>query len=436
MNFGQDHDGKQHEPLTLSPAEKADGFAAVMRRLKDHSPHEQARLRAQADAAVLGHEAYALGHEYHRRGNYVAAKRWLRVAADHSVPGAEEALEEIDAGQPASPAAGRATAVGFSGPAPSATIPSPPPAGGGFEKWAAVLDCLDVTASAREQARQITEEARSAAEDLLAEARQKALREQLDSKRGLERTRRAVARLLCEAQQVQQETKQIQEQARWAAETLLDEARRQAQQIVDEALVQATRTGVEARREVVDGSNRARGGVRMLNTSLDEAGVDGRQAWLYAARELFTVFADHLPERCFPADMDEIRRPLWVSRVRTEFSGVLWVRCSSEDATVTVAEDWHPQQESTSAARFVVGPLLVSPAAEKGAQLASFKSVTRCDAAWGDELFLAAYAAAGVQEDGGVRTVYRLALDCAEEGADSSTSDTADSEEAARAAGR
>ncbi|MGW1543229.1 hypothetical protein ACWCPM_23820 [Streptomyces sp. NPDC002309] len=435
MNFGQEHDGKQHEPLTLSPAEKADGFAAVMRRLKDHSPHEQARLQAQADAAVLGHEAYALGHEYHRRGNYVAAKRWLRVAADHSVPGAEEALDEIDASQPASPAVGRATAVDFSGPAPSATIPSPTPAGGGSEKWAAVLDCLDVTASAREQARQITEEARSAAEDLLAEARQKALREQLDSKLGLEKKRRAVARLLCEAQQVQQETKQIQEQARWAAETLLDEARRQAQQIVDEALVQAAQTGAEARRKVVDGSNRARGGVRMLNASLDEAGVDSRQAWLYAAGEFCTAVSDHLPERSLPADVSDVRRPLWTSGTRPAVSGVLWVGCS-EGATLTVADDWHPQQESTSAARFVVGPVLVSRAADNAAYLASFKSLTRCAAAWVDELLLAAYAAACVQQDGGVRTVYRLALGCAEEGADSSTSDTADAEEATRAAGR
>ncbi|MEU9272671.1 hypothetical protein AB0E04_45890 [Streptomyces sp. NPDC048251] len=238
MNFGQDHDGERHEPLSLSPDEKADGFAAVMQRLKGRTAHEQDRLRAQADAAVLGHEAYALGHDYRRRGNYVAAKRWLRVAADHSVPGAEDALEEIDAVTPAAPT----TAADPAGIVPGASIPPPSPAHEDFGMWATVLESLDVAACAQAQARQITEQARRTAEDLLAEAQRTIRRERADSVRGLEKTRRTVARLLCQAEQVQLVAREIQEEARRQAEALLEEARGQAQQIVDEARAQADQT--------------------------------------------------------------------------------------------------------------------------------------------------------------------------------------------------
>ncbi|MGV9252819.1 DivIVA domain-containing protein [Streptomyces sp. NPDC003697] len=238
MNFGQDHDGERHEPLRLSPVEKADGFAAVMGRLKGRTVQEQARLRAQADAAVLGHEAYALGHDYRRRGNYVAAKRWLRVAADHSVPGAEEALEEIDAVTPAAPA----TAADPAGSAPGTVIPSSSLAHEPFGTWATVVDSLDVAACAQAQARRITEQARRTAEGLLAETRRTIRRERAQAMGRLEKARRTVAKLLCEAEQVQQETWGIREEARRQAEALLEEARDQAQQIVDEARVQADQT--------------------------------------------------------------------------------------------------------------------------------------------------------------------------------------------------
>ncbi|MEH0557349.1 hypothetical protein [Streptomyces sp. B21-101] len=299
MNFGQDHDGERHEPLSLSPAEKADGFAAVMRRLKGRTAHEQDRLRAQADAAVLGHEAYALGHDYRRRGNYVAAKRWLRVAADHSVPGAEEALEEIDAVTPAAPA----TAADPAGIAPGAAIPPSSLAHEDFGMWATVLESLDVAACAQAQARQITEQARRTAEDMLAEARRTIRRERADSVRGLEKARRTVARLLCEAQQVQLETWGIQEEARRAAEALLEEARGQAQQIADEARVQAAQTRTATRQHSIGSASEA------ASTTAARWAVSAARQILYTDLETFYPVAE---TSC------EVRReseaPLWRRR--------------------------------------------------------------------------------------------------------------------------
>ncbi|MEV6403994.1 hypothetical protein AB0M58_13750 [Streptomyces bobili] len=40
---------------------------------------------------------YTLGHQYLSGGNYLAAEQWLRVAAGHSVPGAEQDLKGIEA---------------------------------------------------------------------------------------------------------------------------------------------------------------------------------------------------------------------------------------------------------------------------------------------------------------------------------------------------
>lgn len=91
----QEHgDGMRQEP-TLSAAEKAQGFAAVMKRMKSRSPQERDRLQTQAEQVALGHEAYALALEYLDRGDDEAARRWLRVAAGHGIPGAAQDLEEI-----------------------------------------------------------------------------------------------------------------------------------------------------------------------------------------------------------------------------------------------------------------------------------------------------------------------------------------------------
>ncbi|MFS8202593.1 hypothetical protein ACLVWQ_28385 [Streptomyces sp. CWNU-52B] len=191
MNPVDDKEGTLHDGVltdsTLSSAQETDGFAAIMKRLKGRSPQERAALKARADAAVLGYEAYALGHEYLERGDLDAARRWLQVAAGHHVPGAEQALAEL-AGQPALndgaaltsvpaavivDAAARLTATRSCDPCSTDGSPS----GKNDGLWAAAVENLHAArqaASARASAAQIIEQARRDAGELLAQAQQQA----------------------------------------------------------------------------------------------------------------------------------------------------------------------------------------------------------------------------------------------------------------------
>src|SRR5690606_12191250 len=260
-------DGMRHEP-TLSAGEKADGFAAVMQRLQSHSPDDRARLQTQAEAAALGHEAYALGQEHLERGGFEAARRWLRVAAGHHIPGAARALEEIALRQAldefTEAAVGGAPAP--AGVVPCEAIPSPlrPWTEDGQDRlgalaWASSVEQLYVdqaVAAARQQAGRITAQARREADAMLAEARQQAERTAaacagivLDT----ERERAEAAVLLAEVRQkaegVQAEVAEIEEARRRAQETLT-EAREQALLIIDDARKGAAQIRRKARRHV------------------------------------------------------------------------------------------------------------------------------------------------------------------------------------------
>ncbi|MFD9250620.1 DivIVA domain-containing protein [Streptomyces bottropensis] len=173
--------------ITLNSAQEADGFAAIMKRLKGRSAQERAALKVQADQAVLGYEAYALGHEYLERGELDAARRWLQVAAGHRIPGAEQALEEMAVRQPLDDVAAL-TAVNTAvivDPMAHGTV-SPPSGvcitdgvhpGKNDQPWAAVLENLRAArqaSSARTEAVQITEQARREADILLAEVQRQA----------------------------------------------------------------------------------------------------------------------------------------------------------------------------------------------------------------------------------------------------------------------
>ncbi|MFF4985481.1 hypothetical protein ACFY3O_36250 [Streptomyces sp. NPDC001046] len=221
MNPISPQDGERHEALHLSTAEKADGFAAVMKRLKGRSEQERARLRAQADAAILGHEAYALGHENLRRNNYVAAKRWLRVAAEHGVPGAEQTLEEIEAGpaveEPAHPVTVEVTPdADLCATGASHAVPLD------VEKWASLLHTWTQAGlamdAARAEARQILDQARSTADELITTAREEADRARDEARDQIAADHRATAQLLCKAEQLQHEAKLLMQKARRAAE--------------------------------------------------------------------------------------------------------------------------------------------------------------------------------------------------------------------------
>ncbi|MGA5277879.1 hypothetical protein ACPCKL_29625 [Streptomyces cellulosae] len=268
MTPREHEDGMRHEP-TLSAGEKADGFAAVMQRLQSHSPDDRARLQTQAEAAALGHEAYALGQEHLERGDFEAARRWLRVAAGHHIPGAARALEEIALRQALDEFTDGAAVGGAHAPAgvvPCEAIPSPlrPWTEDGQHRlgalaWASSVEQLYVdqaVAAARQQAGRITAQARREADAILAEARQQAERTAaacaeivLDT----ERERAEAAALLAEVRQkaegVQAEVAGFEEARRRAQETLT-EAREQALLIIDDARKGAAQIRRKARRHV------------------------------------------------------------------------------------------------------------------------------------------------------------------------------------------
>ncbi|MFI5609775.1 hypothetical protein [Amycolatopsis sp. NPDC051903] len=90
---------RHDEPAAGSEATEPDldeGFDAVMAHLDRLAPHDVAGLSLQADAAELGHEAYALGLDLRARGNLDRAAYWLQTADRHHVTGARRALEELE----------------------------------------------------------------------------------------------------------------------------------------------------------------------------------------------------------------------------------------------------------------------------------------------------------------------------------------------------
>ena len=301
MTPREHEDGMRSEP-TLSADEKADGFAVVMKRLKSHSPDERALMQTQAEAVALGHEAYALGQEYLERGDFEAARRWLRVAAGHHVPGAAEALEEIALRQAFDGFTDVATVGGdhaTAGTVPCETIPSSlhPWAKDGHDRlgglaWTSSVEQLylgQAVAAARQQAGRITAQARREADAILAEARQQAertaaacaeivldteqeraetaelLAEARHKAEGLQaacaeimlkakQDRREAAELLAQARQlsesVQSEATEIGEKVRRRAQETLAEARGQALLIIDDARKGAAQVRGRARRQV------------------------------------------------------------------------------------------------------------------------------------------------------------------------------------------
>ncbi|MFF1680761.1 hypothetical protein ACFVYG_32575 [Streptomyces sp. NPDC058256] len=212
MNPVEHENGMPQERITLSTAEKTDGFATIMKRLKGRSAQERAALKAQADEAVLGYEAFALGHEYLEAGVHEAAGRWLRVAAGHGIPGAEQALGEMVVRQTLEDFADF-TAVGGTALTVDAAAPEVVPArsgvcmtGGshpakGDELWVTVLDGVHAArqeSAARAEAAQITGQARREADELLAEAQRQAQAILDDARAEAERLRKAVRRQVIE----------------------------------------------------------------------------------------------------------------------------------------------------------------------------------------------------------------------------------------------
>ncbi|MFF0767015.1 hypothetical protein ACFYWH_44700 [Streptomyces sp. NPDC003737] len=333
MNPTPHHDDERHEALSLGPAEKADGFAAVMKRLKSHSEQERAQLRAQADAAILGHEAYALGHDNLRRGNYVAAKRWLRVAADHSVPGVEQALEEIEAGL----ADDLARPVTVEVTADAAPCPTGASHAGTYEleKWASLLQNwteagLAVDA-ARAQAQQIIAQARRTADEVIAKAREEADRAWADARNTMAAEHRAAAELLREAERLQQDARLLVQKALRAAEPVINErpfpqalngeTRQLAQAFAAGRRTDGLRSeqrqqpplpvnaGATVRTVVASADADAGTPLKFgLSTCINETPLDTWRAWLHNLLEACSQARDNLPERSETCGAGWLRR--------------------------------------------------------------------------------------------------------------------------------
>ncbi|MGX6738981.1 hypothetical protein [Streptomyces peucetius] len=321
----------QDAHITMSTGSgKTFSFAAIMQRFESRSVEERERLRAQVDAAVLGHEAYALGHEYFERGNYIAARRWLRVAADHSVPGAEQALEEIDVRQSVDDLADRTTPVTVpTDPAPRPTAPSYPVVLDGYDIWTSTLGHLaadGVTAAAQAKAQQITERANREADELLSTARRQMQREWADFQRRMEQSRRTVAKLLGEAEQVQSTARQVREDAHHEAEVLLREAEQQAKSIIDDARARSSQPDTGPGHDFP--ANGILWSARMLAARLDPAHTWNWHGLLYDPPESSSTTADHLPERYTPdvcEGLRPLRRPATAPATRADTAAVMLV---------------------------------------------------------------------------------------------------------------
>jgi hypothetical protein len=89
------HDDSR-ERFNAAEGDLSEGFQAVMESIERLTPRDIADLKLQADAAELGHEAYALGLALLERREFDQARYWLQAANRYHVTGARQALEEIE----------------------------------------------------------------------------------------------------------------------------------------------------------------------------------------------------------------------------------------------------------------------------------------------------------------------------------------------------
>lgn len=288
MNHEQHQDDAHCAHITVGASSgKAHSFATIMQRLKDRSPQERIQLRAQADAADLGHDAYALAHEYLGRGNYAAAKRWLRVAADHSVPGAEQALEEIDVRPPAGGLTGPAAVNAPEDPASWPPVPSRPVWLDSLEPWTSNWEHRTsghATPAAEAESKGVWRRASYRAVDLQPPG-------WADAMRRFEKAWRTIAKLFAEAEQVQSAAKQIRQDAHYAADVILREAKQQAEVMIADAQRSASGLGEESfRAQAVGVSSRVR------SCEVFPGDEEGWRVLLYDPRGLGGSAADESPK--------------------------------------------------------------------------------------------------------------------------------------------
>ncbi|MFE4758256.1 hypothetical protein ACFRIB_50280 [Streptomyces mirabilis] len=441
MNPIQHQDGERHEALSPNPTEKADRFAAIMKRLKGRSEQERAQLRSQVDGAILGHEAYALGHENLRRGNYVAANRWLRVAADHSVPGAEQALDEIEV-SPTGAATSPMTVEVTTADSDPCTAAMSRPVHHDFEKWASVLhnwiEAGLMTSAARAEAQEITAQAHRAADEFLAKARQELQTVEdarVEAERRIAAQYRASAELLREAERLQQEARLILQKVRWADEVHSGEStlvlgggawqRPRPIAIDGDGGIDSLRSRQRPRAALMEATAE-----RALQETFEETSAEAWQAVMRALIEACSRAQASMAEGSV-VESRGVTTWLWRFSVPTTRSGLVPLRQTScfSIALVPFRED----QLSPGDAGFELAQWLGRCTTAETASSAGSQSVMRCFAA-GNEVVLTTPTVE--QQDSGPHLTVWTITDCEVEGESDSTSGVLSIEEAAHAAPR
>lgn len=106
VNRADHQDEMPRERITLSAAQKQEGFAVLMQRLEAHSDMRRTLLRRRAERAMEGYEVSARGQELLDQGLYHAAVPHLQFAANHGVPGAEQTVIEAERARDRAPKTG------------------------------------------------------------------------------------------------------------------------------------------------------------------------------------------------------------------------------------------------------------------------------------------------------------------------------------------
>jgi cell division septum initiation protein DivIVA len=169
----------------------AGDFSALMDRFRSLGEDEVRGLRERAVESVFGHDAYALAQEYLAIGDHDHAERWLRVAAERQVLGAQRDLEELvahraldlalmtraNAVRRAKPDAGVGTGRRTLGELPDPLRDATARGGDDERQWVAVLDSVRAgrtAARADREAARVREQARQEADEMVAGARRQA----------------------------------------------------------------------------------------------------------------------------------------------------------------------------------------------------------------------------------------------------------------------
>jgi hypothetical protein len=80
----------------LAAVVMAASFRSLMDAFAQLTPEQEEQLGADNEEIQLAADAYALGREYLERGQRTAAERWLRMAARHHMPQAQQDLDNLD----------------------------------------------------------------------------------------------------------------------------------------------------------------------------------------------------------------------------------------------------------------------------------------------------------------------------------------------------